>query len=135
MASKQFELVDGRTVRDEDGIEYDVLDAINALPWKRQLCPVMGHEYAILSRSPTDAWFALEAMVRLNPDSYRAFFRGYPRPNRYWDAPDGLRYWRGRFELDRCNPDSVEPPRRVDDGAKASKDWDGPPWAPNGSNT
>lgn len=23
-----------------------------------------------------------------------AYFRAYQRPNRYWDVPDGLRYWR-----------------------------------------
>ncbi len=127
MASRQFDFVDARTVRDQDGVEYDVLDALSALPWKAQLCPVMRHEYAILSKSPTDLWFALEAMVRLSPDSYRAFFRGYPRPNRYWDAPDGLRYWRGRFELDRSSPDSAEQPRRVDDGATAIKTGMGHP--------
>jgi len=62
---------------------------------------------------------------------YRAYFRGYQTLNRYWDAPDGLRYWRTR-ELDRCRPDSVEPLRLVAEGAKAIRDWDGPPWAPNG---
>jgi hypothetical protein len=133
MAPK-FEFVDAQTVRDAEGATHDVMAAIAALPWTKQRCPQMRHEYAILRRSPEDAWFVLEAMVRLNPDSYRAYFRGYQWANKYWDAPDGLRYWRGRFELDRCEPDSVEPPRRVSDGAKAIKNWDGPPWAPNGSN-
>jgi hypothetical protein len=72
-----FQIVDSRTVRGEDGRECDVLDAIAALPWVRQLCPVMPHE------------------------------------------------------LNRCQPDSVEPLRRVDAGAKSILDWDGPPWAPN----
>jgi hypothetical protein len=134
MERPSFQFVDGRTVRNEAGITYDVMAAIQELPWVRQLCPLMPHAYAILQKSPAEAWFVVEAMIRLNPDSYRAYFRGYQSANRYWDAPDGLRYWRGRFEIDRCAPDSVEPPRRVNDGAKAIKDWDGPPWAPNGSN-
>ena len=33
--------------------------------------------------------------------------------------------------LNRCEPDSVEPLRRVDAGAKPINDWDGPPFAPN----
>lgn len=44
----------------------------------------------------------------------------------------GLRDWRTRFELNRCTPDSVDPPRRVDQGATPILDWDGPPHAPNG---
>ncbi len=63
----------------------------------------------------------------VEPDSFLAYFRGYQRPNRYWEAPDGLRYWRTRFELNRCTLDSVEPPRRVDQGAKPIRDWVGPP--------
>jgi len=129
----KFEFVDATTVRGSDGKSVSVLDAISALPWVDQLCPFMPHQYAINGRSPEWAWYALESMIRLNPESYRAFFRGYPSANKYWDAPDGLRYWRGRFEIDRCEPDSVEPPRRVDAGAKPIKDWEGPPWSPNGS--
>lgn len=132
LARPTFEYVDGRTVRASDGAFVDVLDAIDALPWVQQLCPFMRHEYAITNKSPAWAWYALEAMIRLHPDSYRAYFRGYPYPNRYWEAPDGLRYWRGRFEIDRATPDSVEPPRRVDQGAKPIKDWAGPPHAPVG---
>lgn len=128
-----FQIVDSRTVRGEDGREYDVLDAIAALPWVRQLCPVMPHEYAVVFKSPGWAWNVLNAMVKSsNPETYRAYFRGYSKPNRYWEAPDGLRYWRTR-ELNRCEPDSVEPLRRVDAGAKPILDWDGPPWAPNGN--
>lgn len=126
-------VVDARTVHADDGREFDVLDAIGALPWVQQLCPLMPHEYAVLFKSPEWAWAALEAMVRWSPDSYRAYFRGYQTPNRYWVAPDGLRYWRTGMMLNRCTLDSVEPPRRVDEGAKPIKDWDGPPYAPNGS--
>ena len=50
---------------------------------------------AILSRSPEGAWYVVEAMIRLSPNRYRAFFRGYQSANRYWEAPDGMRYWRG----------------------------------------
>ncbi len=70
-------------------------------------------------------------LLARNPDSFRAFFRGYPSANRYWDAPDGLRYWRGRFEIDRGQPDDAGL-RRVDDGAKAAKVWDGPEFVPDG---
>jgi hypothetical protein len=127
-----MEPMDERMVRAEDGVEYDVRVAIESLPWVSQLCPLMPHQYVVRAKAPDWAWNALEAMARWNPHSYRAYFRGYPTPNRYWDAPDGLRYWRTGMMLNRCDPDSVEPLRRVEDGAKPIKDWDGPPWAPNG---
>ena len=113
-------------------IEVGILDAIRVLPWVGQLCPLMPHQYAVLRKSPLWGWCGLDAMIRDSPDSYIAYFRGYQRPNRYWDGPDGLRYWRTRFELNRCTPDSVEPPRRVDEGARPIPNWDGPPWAPSG---
>jgi hypothetical protein len=130
----RFEVINSRTVRDVDGREHDVLEAIAGLPWIRQLCPQMPHEYVVQRKSDPHRYAVLEAMVRPgNPESYRAYFRGYQSAMRYWEAPDGLRYWSTRFMLNRCEPDSVEPLRRVDEGARASKDWDGPPWAPNGS--
>jgi hypothetical protein len=61
-----------------------------------------------------------------NPGSYR----GYPTPNRYWDAPDGQRYWMSRMMINRCWPDSVEPLRLVRDSAKPVEYWDGPPMGP-----
>jgi len=128
-----FAVLDARAVRDQSGAVYDVLEAAEALPWVDQMCPLMRHQYAVLSESPKLAWFALEAMIRQSAESYDAYFRGYQWPTHYWEAPDGLRYWRTRFELNRCTPSSVEPPRRVDAGAKAARHWDGPPWAPNGS--
>lgn len=132
----RFEVIDSRTVRDAAGIEYDVLEAIAGLPWVRQLCPQMPHEYVVQTRSDPLQYAVLEAMVRPgNPDSYRAYFRGYQSAMRYWEAPDGLRYWSTRFMLNRCASDSVEPPRRVDEGARAIRDWDGPPWAPTGCGT
>lgn len=66
-------------------------------------------------------------------NAYRAFFRGYQSANRYWEAPDGQRYWRSRFEIDRWHASDLEGLRRRDEGAHAIKDWDGPRWAPNGS--
>ena len=61
-------------------------DAIAALPWVDQLCPLMRHQYAVVRKSPAWAWYALDATVRDSPDSYLAYFRGYQRPNRYWDG-------------------------------------------------
>jgi hypothetical protein len=69
-------------------------------------------------------------LLASNPDSFKAYFRGYPSANRYWDAPDGLRYWRGGFEIDRGQPDGVG--QRVMPGAKPANDWDGPAFAPDG---
>ena len=128
-----FIYVDERTLRDADGATHDVLAAIEQLPWVRQWCPFMPHEYAILGKSPEQAWYVLEAMIRLCPVSYRAFFRGYQRTNRYWDAPDGHRYWRGRFEIDRWSAADASGLRRRDEGAHAIKDWDAPRWAPSGA--
>jgi hypothetical protein len=130
---RQFVYVDERTLRGDDGASYDVLDAIGHLPWVRQLCPFMPHEYAILRNSPEQAWYVVEGMIRLSPNAYRAFFRGYQSANRYWEAPDGQRYWRSRFELDRWDASHAEGLRRRDQGAHAIKDWDGPRWAPKGS--
>src|SRR5439155_2487926 len=101
--------------------------------WVHQLCPLMPHDYVVLFKSPEIAWRVLETMVAKSSHSYRAYFRGYPSPNLYWEAPDGLRYWRTGMMLNRCEPDSVEPLRKVADGAKRIADWDGPPWAPNAS--
>ncbi|MDQ3688661.1 MAG: hypothetical protein M3406_01220 [Chloroflexota bacterium] len=36
----------------------------------------MPHEYAILHKSPEQAWYVVEAMIRLSPASYRAYFNG-----------------------------------------------------------
>jgi hypothetical protein len=65
-----------------------------------------------------------------NPESFRAYFRGYQTANRYWVAPDGLRYWRSRFEIDRGRPDDPGL-RRVDEGARGIFGWEGPPYAPH----
>jgi hypothetical protein len=133
MPVAQFEYVDERTLSGAGGTQFDVLDAVQQLPWVRQLRAFMPHDYAIRRNSPEQAWYVVEAMIRMSPKSYRAFFRGYQSTNRYWHAPDGRRYWRSRFELDRWDAWDTEGLRRRDAGAHAIKDWDGPRWAPNGA--
>ncbi|MBA3687331.1 MAG: hypothetical protein H0W81_00610 [Chloroflexi bacterium] len=65
-----FEIVDSRTVRAEDGREYDVFEAIGALPWVSQLCPLMPHQYAVSFKSPAWACDVVNAMVKAtNPES------------------------------------------------------------------
>jgi hypothetical protein len=129
----RFEIVDVDTVVDVDGLEHDVSEAIAALPWVDQLCPLMPHQYAHQSKADPLAYGVVEHMLKAaNPDTYRAYFRGSKSPNRYWDAPDDQRYWLTRMMINRCWPDSVEPLRPVNDGAKPASVWDGPPYAPNG---
>jgi hypothetical protein len=92
----------------------------------------MRHEYTIWGKGPEWAWNVLSTMLLArNPESFKAYYRNYEKPNRYWDAPDGLRYWRGRFEIDRGKPDGVGQ-RRVSDGGRPSKAIDGPRFAPTG---
>ncbi len=115
-----------------------VREAIERLPWRTAL-PADGmaaHQYVIVGKCPGDAWDALDGEIRDNPESYDAYFRGYPWPMHYWEF-EGHRYWRTSARrsvhmLNRCTLDSVEPPRRVDQGAEPV-DWSGPPWAPNGT--
>jgi hypothetical protein len=126
--------VDERTL-EIDGQPIDVMGAAETLPWVKQLCPFMPHEYAVISNSPRDAFTAIEAMVRLSPAGYQAYFRGYSRPMRYWDAPDGNRYWMtgwGGGRMVNRTADDQDPPRRVDEGARPAVHSDGPPWTPPG---
>ena len=95
------------------------------------------HQYVVFDhRDPPVAATVLLAAIRDHLDAYDAYFRGYQRPMRYLELPDGLRYWRtvlnGTHMLNRCTLDSVEPPRRVDQDAKQIA-WQGPPWALFGS--
>ena len=74
----RFEIVDVHTVRDPDGREHDVLEAIAVLPWVKQLCPLMPHEYAHQSKADPLAYGVVEHMLKAaNPETYRAYFRGY----------------------------------------------------------
>ena len=133
-----FEIVDSRTVRDGTGRDHDVLEAIGRLPWVEQLCPLMPHEYVHqrkLDENQRHDFAVVARMLRAdNPESYRAYYRGYPQPTRYWEAPDGQRYWLTAFMINRCWPDSVpEGLRLVKDGAHAIPNLEGPPWAPIGT--
>ena len=74
---REFTYVDEQTLSGPEGETYSVLEAVDQLPWVRQWCPFMPHEYAILGKSPEQAWYVLEAMIRLSPRRYKAFFRGY----------------------------------------------------------
>jgi hypothetical protein len=113
--------------------------AINRLPWKDAVLYPPPHQYVVLEWCDPDAWDVLDTAIREQPDSFLAFFRGYQRPMRDWEF-EGRRYWRTSSTaygplthmLNRCALDSVEPPRRVDDGAEPMP-WEGPPWMPNGS--
>lgn len=124
----------GRVVDMATGEIYDVDDAIAAIPWVTQTCPLMPHEYATQRACPGLSWPVIAAWVH-GPGSYLAFFRGYARPNRYRDHSDGHRYWRTSARrtqmVNRCSMD-FEPPRRVADGA-VRLPWVGPPWAPTGA--
>jgi hypothetical protein len=116
-----------------------VREAIEALPWRSAL-PADGmplHQYVILGQCPPDAWDVLAAAIREHPESYDAYFRGYPWPMHYWEF-ESHRYWRtsaagATHMLNRCTLDNVEPPRRVDDGATPAEAWSGPPWALDGT--
>lgn len=125
---------DGRVINIATEDIYDVDEAIDAIPWVSQTCPLMPHEYATQRACPDLSWPVLMAWLK-GPESYAAFFRGYQRPNRYRDHSDGYRYWRTSSRrtqmVNRCSVD-FEPPRRVAHGAVPFR-WDGPPWAPNGT--
>jgi len=132
---KGFQIVGPGTVRDAGGRDHDVLEAIDNLPWVDQTCPGMPHQYAHLRRSDRVDYGVVDTMLTAkNHETYRAYFRGLPTPLRYWEAPDGQRYWLTMYMINRCLPDSVEPPRRVDEGAKPIP-WDTFLLAPKGSHT
>lgn len=113
-------------------------DAARRIRWIDPL-PAPGmpkHQYVVLTRSPEGqlADLILQAVQR-HPAAYLAYFRGYRTPMRYLEV-GAHRYWRTALNavhmLNRCTLDSVEPPRRVDQGAQPI-DWEGPPWAPFGT--
>jgi len=90
----RVEIVDEHTVVVADGRRHDALEAIAELPWVGQLCPLMPHQYAHLSKSDPLTYRVVQHMLKAaNPQTFRAYFRGYRSPNRYWEAPDGQRYW------------------------------------------
>ena len=138
-----------KVVNSDTGEEYDALAVAARLPWQafkvgtsswEDYPPYMPpHEYVVLGKCDYADWDMLHFACRKHPASYLAYFRGYQSPMRYWEPGDGYRYWptspRGVLMLNRCTLDSVEPPRRKDQGARPikPKDWGAPPWLPQGS--
>lgn len=122
--------------RAPDGTRYSVRWAIDQLPWRTSLPGGMPiHQYIVIGPATLPAADVLAAAIRDHRASFDAYFRGYQRPMHYLELGD-LRYWRtsiGRTHfLNRCTLDSVEPPRRVADGAQPIP-WQGPPWLLEGS--
>jgi hypothetical protein len=129
--------LDGDEVVGPDGTRYGIAWAIEQLPWRTAL-PGGGmptHQYVVIGASTLPASDVLGTAIRDHPASFDAYFRGYQRPMRYLELGDH-RYWRTSagptHMLNRCTLDSVEPPRRVADGARPLP-WVGPRWAPYGS--
>jgi hypothetical protein len=145
----KLELHGDKVVNSDTGEEYDVAVVAARLPWAAQKTgnsswedypPYMPpHEFVVLGKCNYADWDVLYFACTKHPTSYLAYFRGYQSPMRYWEPGDGYRYWptslRGVMMLNRCAPDSVEPPRRKDQGARPIKprDWDAPPWLPKGN--
>ena len=137
---------DGRVVNSDTGEEYDVLSIAAHLPWAAQKTgnsswedypPYMPkHEFVVFGKCNYADWDVLYFACTKHPAIYLAYFRGYPSAMRYWEPGDGYRYWptalRGVLMINRCTLDSVEPPRRKDQGGRPikPKDWGAPPWLP-----
>jgi hypothetical protein len=141
---------DGETVvNSETGEEYDVSGVIARLPWQAQkganttwedYPPYMPpHEFVVFGKCDYEDWDVLYFVCTKHPASYLGYFRGYQNPMRYLELGDGYRYWpsaqRGVVMLNRCTLNSVEPPRRKDQGARPikPKEWGAPPWLPQGN--
>jgi hypothetical protein len=138
-----------KVVNSDTGEEYDVATVAARLPWQAQKTgnsswedypPYMPpHEYVVFGKCDYEHWDVLYFACMKHPASYLAYFRGYPSAMRYWEPGDGYRYWptalRGVLMLNRCTLNSVEPPRRKDQGARPikPKDWGAPPWLPKGN--
>lgn len=137
-AAPDFVIEDGLVVEVATGHRYDPVAMAGELRWVDALAGdgMPAHQYVVFMYPPPLPARVLLAAIRWHPDAFNAYFRGYQHPMRYLELPDGLRYWRTVLNrthmLNRCTLDSVEPPRRVDRGAKRIA-WDGPPWAPYGS--
>ncbi|MGH8546783.1 MAG: hypothetical protein ACREX3_24860 [Gammaproteobacteria bacterium] len=137
-----------KVVNSDTGEEYDMRAVVERLPWQAQkganstwpdYAPYMPpHEFVVLGKCSYADWDVLHFACTKHPASYRGYIRGYQSPMRYLEFGDGYRYWPTRLGvmmLNRCTLDSVEPPRRVDQGARPikPKDWGAPPWLPQGS--
>ena len=146
-APLKLELKGEKVVNSETGEEYDLATVAARLPWRKQgaadrvydpLQHIPIHWYVVMGACDWTDWDVLYFACTKHPASYRGYFRGYPSPIQYLELGDGYRYWPTRLGvmmLNRCTPDSVEPPRRVDQGARPikPKDWGAPPWLPQGS--
>jgi hypothetical protein len=104
------------------------------------------HEYIVVANVAGQAlryFRIIEFIIDNHPETYAAYFRGYQYPLRYLDlgvGPNEYRYWRTHLNktwfVNRCRMDSVEPPRRVDRGAKPipPEEWGAQyPWWPRNS--
>jgi hypothetical protein len=125
----------GRVV-DEEGKVYSVRDAVRNIPWVKAVKYPPPHQYVVFERCHVTDWEVVNTAILQHPDSYLGWFRGYQKPNRYWDF-EGHRYWRTSsydhgtttHMLNRGRFEDAEPPRR--DGP--AKSWDGPPWELEGT--
>lgn len=136
-----LELRGEKVVNSDTGEEYDVAAVAARLTWRTQKTgnsswedypPYMPpHEYIVFGKCDYADWNVLYFACTKHPASYRAYFRGYQSPMRYLELGDGYRYWptalRGVTMLNRCALDSVEPPRRVDQGARLLSQKTGAP--------
>jgi hypothetical protein len=134
-----LEFRDGRFINVDSAEVYDIVAVAARIPWVKfrgeTVPPTMpAHWYVVLGLCAEVDWSVLAFAIANHPQSYLAYFRGYRTPNRYLELGDGYRYWRtklhGTHMLNRCTPDSCEPPRRVDQGAGPETDWQGPQWWP-----
>lgn len=134
-----YAVIDRKT---EERHEFEEL--VNRLPWKHNnLAPheprMPPHEYVLESWCDPVSFHRVRFIIRNHPESFDAYFRAYQRPMRYLEVGD-RRYsptaiGEKRF-LNRCWIDSVEPPRRVDEGGEPIplEEWGAEkPYWPRGS--
>jgi hypothetical protein len=141
----------GFAVTDLDtGKTHTVEEIAGKLPWRDSMPyptePKMPqHQYCVVNTlAGKPLYFArlLEFLIDKHPAGYRAYFRGYQSANRYLEigtTSSDYRYWRTSWRpatwfINRARLNSCEPPRRVDEGAKAIPldDWASHPWYPRG---
>jgi hypothetical protein len=128
----------------DSGEVYEFDEAAARLPWRNNvLAPheprMPAHQYVVVQSAVLEDCRILEFIIDHHPETYSAYFRGYQHPTHYLEV-GGLRYWRSslnrRWFVNRCRPDSCEPPRRVDQGARPipPEEWGAkyPSW-PQGS--
>ena len=104
----RLSVVDGRVVS-EDGTVHDLSAAIEGIPWVTAMQYPPSHQYVIVERCPVDAWSILDTAIARHPASYLAYFRGYQRPNRYWDfdgRPTGEHQAAARTASRTCSIDA-----------------------------